>query len=66
MQRQSKRQNLQLHIVVEQPDLLTRLESRHADVRTSIATESVSKTAIPTRAYFALNSEIYLSKVISS
>jgi len=47
MQRPLKRQYLQLHIIIEQSDFLTRFEkSRHANVRTSIAAESISKTAI--------------------
>lgn len=40
--------SLKLHIIVEQPNLFSRLESRHTDIRTSIAPECVSQATVPT------------------
>jgi hypothetical protein len=34
---------LQLHIIVEQPNLFTGLEGWKSDIRTSVASESVAK-----------------------
>lgn len=55
---------LQLNIIVQKSNFLTRLEGRHANVRTSIATERISQAAVATRTNFSLDSEVNLGKII--
>lgn len=54
----------QLHFVVDQPDLLARLERRQTDVRAAIAAESISKRTVATRSNLALYREIHFGEVI--
>lgn len=54
---------LQLNFVIEQPDLLTRLEGRQSNVRTTITAERVSQRAVTTAADLALDSKVNLCQV---
>jgi len=53
----------QLHIVVYQPNLLTRLERRQSNIRTAIAPERISKRAVAARADLALHGEVHFREV---
>jgi hypothetical protein len=55
-----------LHIVVQESNLFARLESRHTDIRTTITTESVPKTAIATGSNFPLYRKVDFGKIICS
>ena len=55
-----------LDIIIQQSHLLTRLESRQANVRTSITPESIAQSAVATRAHLPLNSEIDFSEVVGA
>jgi hypothetical protein len=50
--------------IVQEPDLLTRLESRQANVRTSIAPERITERAVPARPRLALDSKIQFIEVV--
>lgn len=54
----------QLHIIIDQANLLARLESWQTNVRASVAPECVSQCAIPARAHFALYCEIDFRQII--
>lgn len=56
--------NLQLHIVIQQPNLLARLESRHANIRTPITTERISQATIPARPDLSLNCEVDFCEIV--
>jgi hypothetical protein len=56
----------QLHVIIEQSHLLSWLECRHANIRTSIATEGISKTAVSTRSNLSLHGEVHFGQVILS
>jgi hypothetical protein len=56
---QSKiKEDLQLNIIIKESNLLARLERRHADIRTAIAAERISQTAVPARSNLSFDSEI--------
>ena len=55
----------QLHIIIQQLDLLARLECRQADIRTSITPERIAQRAIATAADLALHSEVELVEIVS-
>lgn len=54
----------QLNIVIQQPDLLTRLECRQTNVWTPIAAESIAKRAIAAAANLTLHCEIDFVKQV--
>jgi hypothetical protein len=56
--------HLQLNVVVQQPDLLTRLERRQTNVRAAIASKRIAKCAISAAADLALDCEVYLIEQI--
>jgi hypothetical protein len=49
---------LQLHLIIDQPDLLAWLERRQPNVRTSITPEGITKSTITTASHFPLHGEI--------
>jgi hypothetical protein len=53
-----------LHVVVEQPHLLTGLESWHANVRTSVTPERIAQAAVSAGTNLALDREVHFCKVI--
>jgi hypothetical protein len=53
-----------LDIVVEQPDLLARLEGGQADVGAAIASESITERAVSAGAHLALDGEVDLGQVV--
>lgn len=55
---------LQLNVIVQQPDLLTRLERWQANVRAAIASERIAKCAISAAANLALDCEVDLVEEI--
>ena len=55
---------LQLYIVVQQPHLLAGLEGGQSDIRTPIATERISQSAVATRPNLALDREIKLVQIV--
>lgn len=54
---------LQLHLVCNL-NLLPRLESRLPDIRTSITSERIAQSAIPTAPHFALDGKIDLGEFV--
>jgi hypothetical protein len=54
---------LKLHIIIEQPNLLTRLKSRHPNIRTPITTERISQTTVPTRPNLSLDCKIHFREI---
>jgi len=56
----------QLNFVIEQPDFLTRLESRQADVRASVTSERITQGTVATAANLALNSKVDLCQIIGA
>ena len=59
--------HLQLDIIVQQPDFLTWLERRQANVRAPIASESVAQRAVSAAAHFALHCEIdFVEEVVGT
>jgi hypothetical protein len=55
---------LQLHLIVQQPHLLARLERREPNIRAPITPEGVPKSAIPTRTDLALDCEVNFCQVV--
>jgi hypothetical protein len=55
---------LQLHIIIQQPNLIPRLKSRQSNIRTAVASECIAQRTVPARAHFALYCEIYFRKII--
>lgn len=55
---------LQLNVVVQQPDLLARLERGQPDVGTAVTPESIPKRAVPAAANFPRHSEVDLGQVV--
>lgn len=55
---------LQLHILIHQPHLLSILERRQPDIRTPIATERIPQSTIPTATDFSLDREIHFCKLV--
>lgn len=55
-----------MHVVVEQSNLFTWLEGWEADVRASVASESIAKRTVATRANLALHGEVDLGQVVGS
>lgn len=58
------RRPLQLHVIVEQADLLAGLERRQANVRAAVAAERVAERAVAARADLALDSKVHLGEVV--
>jgi hypothetical protein len=58
------RRSLKLHVIIQQPNLLSRLERRQTDIRTSIAAEGITQSAVPARSDLALNREIDLGEIV--
>lgn len=56
--------SLQLYIIVQQANLLARLERRQTNVRATIAAESVTECTVAARADLALDREINLGEVV--
>ena len=56
--------SLQLHIVIQQPNLLTRLERRQSNIRTPIAPKRIAERAVPAAADLALDGKVDLVEQI--
>ena len=54
------REQLQLHIIIQQPHLLPGLERRQSNIRTPIAPESIAQRAVPATPHLALDGEVDL------
>lgn len=59
-------QHLQLHLIVQQPHLLSRLERRQPNIRTPIAPEGIAEGAIPATAHLPLHREIHLGQIVGT
>lgn len=55
---------LQLHLILHQPNLLPHLESRQPHIRTSIAPKRIPQRAIPATAYLPLYREVHLGELL--
>ena len=55
---------LKLHVIIEQPNLLTGLKSRHPNIRTPITTECISQATVPTRPNLALDRKIHFREIV--
>ena len=56
--------NLQLHLLVDQPHLLSRLERRETNIRTTITPKSVSEATIAAAADFAFDRKVNFRQVV--
>ena len=54
----------QLHIIIHQPDLLTRLERRQPNIRAPIAPKRISQRTVTARAHFALHRKVHFRQVL--
>ena len=59
-------QHLQLHLIVQQPHFLSRLERWQPNIRTSIAPEGIAERAIPATAHLPLHREIHLGQIVGT
>jgi len=53
-----------LHLVIDQPDLLARLESWQPNVWTAIAPEGIAQSTTATAANFALHRKVHLGQLV--